>query len=243
MDADGTDPVNLTNNAAQDNGGTWSPDGTKIAFSSDRIGAQTDIYVMNSTNGSNQTRLTESSAADDAPFWKPSSSEIVFFSDRAAGDSEVYRMKVDGTNEVRLTFATGVDISGPWRPIDYPGSDFDKDGCSDQQESGSNPVAGGLRSAQNFWDFYDTPTGMSFIRDKAVAGTDFFAVLGRFGSTGSTLTDPLSTPPAAPAYHPAFDRSAGPASPAQPFLSGPADGSIAGTDFFRILAQFGHTCA
>jgi hypothetical protein len=52
--------------------------------------------------------------------------------------------------------------------------------------------------------------------------------------------DPLSAPPAAPAYHPAFDRgsSFGP----YPWNVYPADGSITGTDFFTVLAQFGHSC-
>jgi hypothetical protein len=91
----------------------------------------------------------------------------------------------------------------------------------------------------NFWDFFDTPDS-SNVRDKSIAGTDFFNVLARFGATGSASIDPLSMPPAAPAYHTAFDRGAS---------SGPnswnltaADGSIAGTDFFAVLAQFGHSC-
>jgi hypothetical protein len=124
-----------------------------------------------------------------------------------------------------------------------PMEDFDDDGCTNYDEldeaSGSEEN-GGLRDPEVFWDFYDTPTGMSYTRDKAVASTDFFALLQRFGSIGSPAIDPLSTPPAAPAYHTAFDRGAS---------GGPngwnltaANGSIASTDFFAMLIQFGHTC-
>ena len=45
MDADGSNQSNLTNNGVWDDFRNWSPDGTKIAFSSarDRI---IEIYVM-----------------------------------------------------------------------------------------------------------------------------------------------------------------------------------------------------
>jgi hypothetical protein len=52
--------------------------------------------------------------------------------------------------------------------------------------------------------------------------------------------DPLSAPPAAPGYHTAFDR--GPAS-GDAWDVTQADGSIAGTDFFSVLVQFGHDCS
>jgi TolB protein len=45
MDADGGNQHNLTKCAAQDNFATWSPDGKKIAFISNRDGGS-DVYVM-----------------------------------------------------------------------------------------------------------------------------------------------------------------------------------------------------
>jgi Tol biopolymer transport system component len=48
---------------------TWSPDGTKIAFHSDRDG-NFEIYVMNA-DGSEQTRLTNNPADDIGPAWRP----------------------------------------------------------------------------------------------------------------------------------------------------------------------------
>lgn len=40
--ADGTEPVNLSNNPSSDRGAVWSPDGTRIAFTSDRkVGTRT----------------------------------------------------------------------------------------------------------------------------------------------------------------------------------------------------------
>src|SRR3990170_6246104 len=46
MNADGTGQTNLTNDPATDYAPAWSPDGTKIAFYSDRDG-NLDVYVMN----------------------------------------------------------------------------------------------------------------------------------------------------------------------------------------------------
>ncbi len=116
----------------------------------------------------------------------------------------------------------------------------DNDGCTDAQEIGLNPVAGGLRDPHNFWDFYDVPTGAGLTRDGAVSGPDIFAVIGRFNTSGDAGIDPLSTPPAS-GYHTAYDR--GPIVGANPWNLGSANGSVAGTDIFAVIGQFNHSCA
>jgi Tol biopolymer transport system component len=67
MNADGSNQTRLTYNNASDSFPTWSPDGTRIAFGSDRDGND-EIYIMNA-DGSNQIRLTYNSAADYYPDW------------------------------------------------------------------------------------------------------------------------------------------------------------------------------
>ena len=49
----------------------WSPDGSRIAFSSTRDG-NTEIYSMN-PDGSDQVNLTSNPAGDDDPAWSPAS--------------------------------------------------------------------------------------------------------------------------------------------------------------------------
>ena len=80
MNADGSGPTRLTNNAAADVEPAWSPDGSRIAFASTRDG-NFEIYVMNA-DGSNQTRLTNNAAADDQPAWSPDGTRIAFKSNR-----------------------------------------------------------------------------------------------------------------------------------------------------------------
>lgn len=43
--------MRLTSNAARDEQPTWSPDGTTIAFQSNRDGGNVDIYTMTSGLG------------------------------------------------------------------------------------------------------------------------------------------------------------------------------------------------
>lgn len=62
MGSDGSNVRNLSNNAELDFDPIWSPDGTQIAFVSDRDG-NFEIYVMN-VDGSNLQRLTDDPACD-----------------------------------------------------------------------------------------------------------------------------------------------------------------------------------
>jgi Tol biopolymer transport system component len=71
---DGSDVTRLTDNNANNLSPSWSPDGEKIAFSSNGDGTDEDdpnydIYVMNADDGSGQTRLTNNNANDLASDW------------------------------------------------------------------------------------------------------------------------------------------------------------------------------
>ena len=88
MDADGSNQTRLTYTPSKDYSPSWSPDGSKIAFSSSRDGNY-EIYVMDA-DGSNQTNLTNNSANDSGPSWSPDGSKIAFSSSR-----DVYIMDVD----------------------------------------------------------------------------------------------------------------------------------------------------
>ncbi|HKP02322.1 MAG TPA: hypothetical protein VJU77_03085 [Chthoniobacterales bacterium] len=116
MEADGANATNLTSNQSYNLFADWSPDGTKIAFSSDRSG-DFEIYLMNA-DGSNPVRLTNNPAEDQRPRWSPDGTKFAFYSDRDnnAGHFEVYVMNVDGSQPTRLTNTMGVDYEPTWSP-------------------------------------------------------------------------------------------------------------------------------
>jgi TolB protein len=99
MNTDGSNVVDLTanpNNPADDTMPSWSPDGTQIAFVSNRLRslgpisakANEDIWVMG-IDGSRLLQFTRSPASDIAPVWSPDGKQIVFASDRD-GDDDLY---------------------------------------------------------------------------------------------------------------------------------------------------------
>jgi Tol biopolymer transport system component len=69
MSRNGDDLRLLTGTGSNNDKPAYSPDGEKIAFSSNRDG-QWEIYVMNS-DGTGQTRLTNNTANDWFPAWGP----------------------------------------------------------------------------------------------------------------------------------------------------------------------------
>jgi Tol biopolymer transport system component len=99
---------------------SWSPDGFRIAFSSDRD-ANAEVYMMN-TDGTDVVRLTGDPASDMEPAWSPDGKLIAFTSNRD-GESEIYFLEVvaAAVNPKdapiwRLTRHKGDDVGPVWQP-------------------------------------------------------------------------------------------------------------------------------
>jgi Tol biopolymer transport system component len=69
MHADGSHQTRLTFNEASDFLSTWSPDGRKLAFTTDRDG-NVEVYTMRA-DGSQQINRTRNPAFDFDPDWQP----------------------------------------------------------------------------------------------------------------------------------------------------------------------------
>ena len=109
-------------------------------------------------------------------------------------------------------------------------------------------MLGGLRDPNYFWDFFDVYAGLPAERDGAVSISDIGAVVARFGSfvepvptKEEAFAEALTLPPAAPAYHTAFDRG-GPLPGQNLWNLLPPDGSVNIGDIAAAVAQFGHSC-
>jgi Tol biopolymer transport system component len=116
MNPDGTALTNISNHPANDQFAAWSPCGTKVAFSSDRDGPGTSIYVANA-DGTGVERLTSFvGQIDFDPAWSPDGTKIVFESNRDDGNRDVFVMNVDGSNQIRLTSSSAFDGRSSWSP-------------------------------------------------------------------------------------------------------------------------------
>jgi TolB protein len=74
----------------------WAPDGSRLAFTSNRDG-NPEIYVMNK-DGSGLRRMTNSPAIDVSPTWSPTGNQLAWVSDRT-GQPKIYIMNSDGTGQ------------------------------------------------------------------------------------------------------------------------------------------------
>jgi Tol biopolymer transport system component len=70
LDVETGERLNLTNNGLPDRWPTWSPDGSRIAFVSERDSPLGDIYVMNA-DGSDVKRLTDNDLQEFMLAWSP----------------------------------------------------------------------------------------------------------------------------------------------------------------------------
>lgn len=126
--------TNLTNAKGYDAEGSWSPDGSLIAFASNRSAYESqlnadqqaafeldpawanEIYVMQA-DGADVKRLTNSPGYDGGPFFSPDGSRICWrrFAENGA-TAEIMTMNTDGSDQKQITHLEAMS----WAPFYHP---------------------------------------------------------------------------------------------------------------------------
>ena len=202
---DGTGEQRLTNDAARDRGPSWSPDGGRLAFQSDRAGVGDDIWIINA-DGSGAERLT-SDPSSVLPGWTLGPSRVSFSSNHE-GNFEIYTVNPNGSETNRLTNDSNRDLAPNWSPS----GDrlvFQSDRASPPTfeiwtvgSDGSNPQRLTTTGAGELTPSY-SPDGtlIAFASDRDGAGIREIYVMNANGSNqerlttfGARTTDPTWSP-------------------------------------------------
>jgi TolB protein len=117
--ADGSDLVQLTDNADEDREASWSPDGTQIAFTREGPGATTNIMLL-ALGGGGELAVTRAGVFDGAPDWSPDGARIAF---ARGGDQDdglpfhIHTVPLATGRTAQVTSGRVVDLMPSWQPL------------------------------------------------------------------------------------------------------------------------------
>lgn len=109
INVDGTRERRLTDTPGLDGFASWSPDGKRLAFVSDRAsGGNWEIYLMDS-DGTHQRRLTNTPERDEAfSAWSPDGEKLAYVTGPFGDDPSIWVMDADGSGQKKRL------VDGTW---------------------------------------------------------------------------------------------------------------------------------
>jgi Tol biopolymer transport system component len=104
--ADGTNPIQLTQLERYAGSPRWSPDGRYIAFDF-RAGEHTEIYLLEVGKGTPRQLVTSSDADNVVPSWSRDGKWVYFASNRGSRDFHIWKVPAAGGTPVQVTHGSG----------------------------------------------------------------------------------------------------------------------------------------
>jgi eukaryotic-like serine/threonine-protein kinase len=101
-------PEAVIGTTREDSRGAWSPDGSMVAFNSDRAGDM-NIWLFTIAD-SNTRQLTAGQGGDFQPNWSPDQKKIAFFSSRS-GSPNLWELQIASGSLRRVTSNSGVNVN------------------------------------------------------------------------------------------------------------------------------------
>jgi Tol biopolymer transport system component/predicted Ser/Thr protein kinase len=204
LSQDGAEPQAVIDAIGDHGDLSVSPDGSHIAFASNRTGSK-EIWIANA-NGAHQTQLTFFlGPAVGSPRWSPDGKTIAF-DGGASGSSDIYSVPSEGGKPVRLTTDPGNEIRPSWSHDgkwiyygwDRPGHDRE---IWKIPSSGGQPVrvmqAGynAMETPDGKWLYVLGPSGIARVRpdgsgEEHVAGGSVSTNNWNLAASGLYLLDP-----------------------------------------------------
>jgi Tol biopolymer transport system component len=211
ISAEELQPTFLTDHPANDWTPGWAPDGTKLAFTSNRAGYW-EIFVVNA-DGTGLEQVTDTGEGFLSPVWSPDG-KLMAFSKRVGEDWDIFVMPAPGTasnpdivTEMRrLTSAPGNDLSPMFSPRgDQIVFESNRDGNSEIYVM--NIDGSGQRNVSNYPSADDhgpvwAPDGRRLLFYSSRDGNWDLFVVSDDGSTVVNLTDTPDIDEQEPSWRP-----------------------------------------
>lgn len=113
---DGTELKALTSGSAYHAECSYSADGTKIVYATNKNGSM-NIYIMNSDGSDSQALTSTEGVYNGGPFFSPDDKKVIFRADRDQPHVlQIYLIELENGNEFQLTNNEAINWAPYWHP-------------------------------------------------------------------------------------------------------------------------------
>ncbi len=115
MDVDGDHARLITKDRSINLSPSWSPDGSKIAYTTfSGRGGTPEVAIIGATGGGATKRITANGTVNVSPTWTPNGQLTI--SSAMHGDTDIYLMSLTGDVVKKITGSFGIDVNPSWSP-------------------------------------------------------------------------------------------------------------------------------